>query len=67
VFLPSGSPHLNPVEQVWKQLKRTMSPIIVQDEEEFHALVKDVYERITRRVSYAKKWAKEFLDFRKLL
>jgi transposase len=66
VFLPSGSPHLNPIEQVWKQLKWTMSPIIVQDEEEFHVLVKDVYERITRRVSYAKKWAKEFLNFRKL-
>jgi transposase len=66
VFLPSGSPHLNPIEQVWKQLKWTMAPIIVENEAEFHDLVKDVFERVTRRVSYAKKWAKKFLDFQKL-
>lgn len=66
VFLPSGSPHLNPIEQVWKQLKWTMAPIIVEDEQEYHELVKDVFEQVTRRVSFAKKWAEEFLDFQKL-
>ena len=44
VFLPSGSPHLNPIEQVWKYLKWTMTPIIVEDEDEFHELVKDAFE-----------------------
>lgn len=66
VFLPSGSPHLNPIEQVWKQLKWTMAPIIIEDEDEFHDLVKDVFEQVTQRVSFAKKWAKKFLDFQKL-
>jgi transposase len=33
IFLPSGSPHLNPIEQVWKQLKSTMSSIIVRQYE----------------------------------
>jgi transposase len=66
VFLPSGSPHLNPIEQVWKQLKWTMSPIIVHNEREFHELVKDVFGQVTQRVSFAKKWAKKFLDFGKL-
>jgi len=66
IFLPSGSPHLNPIEQVWKQLKWTMSPIIVGDEDEFHELVKDVFERVTQRVSYAKKWCEKFLSFQKL-
>jgi len=66
IFLPSGSPHLNPIEQVWKQLKWTMSPIIVGDEDEFHELVKDVFEQVTQRVSYAKKWCEKFLDFQKL-
>ncbi|WP_313690516.1 IS630 family transposase [Halobellus marinus] len=66
IFLPSGSPHLNPIEQVWKQLKWTMAPIIVTDEDEFHDLVKDVFEKVTQRVSYAKKWCKKFLDFQKL-
>jgi len=66
IFLPSGSPHLNPIEQVWKQLKWTMSPIIVGDENEFHELVKDVFEQVTQRVSYAKKWCEKFLNFQKL-
>lgn len=43
-----------------------MSPIIVDDEDEFHALVQDVFEQLTQRVSFAKKWAENFLDFQKL-
>ena len=66
IFLPSGSPHLNPIEQVWKQLKWMMAPIIVEDEDEFHELVKDVFERVTERVSYAKQWCEKFLNFQKL-
>ena len=66
VFLPSGSPHLNPIEKVWDQLKWTMSPIIVQDEAEFHELVKDVFEQVTHQISFAKKWAEKFLDFQKI-
>jgi transposase len=30
VFLPVGSPDLNPIEQVWKQLKWVASPLIVE-------------------------------------
>ena len=66
VFLPSGSPHLNPIEQVWKQLKWTMAPIIVDDEDEFHELVKDVFVQVTQRVSFARSWCEKFLDFQKL-
>ena len=66
IFLPSGSPHLNPIEQVWKYLKWTMAPIIVDDEDEFHELVKDVFDRVTQRISFAKTWCEKFLDFQKL-
>jgi len=54
VFLPSGSPHLNPIEQVWKYLKWTIASIIVEDEDEFHELVKDVFDQVTQRISFAK-------------
>jgi transposase len=66
VFLPSGSPHLNPIEQVWKHLKWTMAPIIVENEDEFHELVKDTFEYLTQRVSYAKQWTEDFLNLQKL-
>ena len=65
IFLPSGSPHLNPIEQVWKHLKWTMAPIIVEDEDEFHELVKNVFNQVTQRISFAKNWCEKFLDFQK--
>ena len=54
VFLPSGSPHPNSIEQVWKYLKWTMAPIIVEDEDELHELVKDVFDQLTQRISFAR-------------
>ena len=35
IFIPSGSPHLTPIEKVWDYLKWTMCPITVDDEDEF--------------------------------
>jgi transposase len=64
VFLPVGSPDLNPIEQVWKQLKWVASPLIVESAAEFRALVEDVFERLTDRLSFAKRWIDDFLGSR---
>ena len=66
IFIPSGSPHLNPIEQVWKYLKWTMAPIVVENEPEFKDLVQETFEKITERIGFAKKWCEKFLDFQKL-
>jgi transposase len=66
IFIPSGSPHLNPIEKAWDYLKWTMCPIVVEDEEEFKDLVQETFEQITERISFAKKWCEKFLDFQKL-
>jgi len=66
IFLPSGSPHLNPIEKAWDFLKWTMCPIIVEDEDEFKDLVQDTFGKITERISFAKKWCEKFLNFQKL-
>ena len=66
IFIPSGSPHLNPIENVWDYLKWTMAPIIVEDESAFKELVKETFEQITERISFAQKWCEKFLDFQKL-
>ena len=68
IFLPSGSPHLNPIEQVWKYLKWTTAPIIVEDEDEFHELVKNVFDQVTQELVLRKTGVrsssicKSFLD-----
>jgi len=41
-------------DAVWKYLKWTMAPMIVEDEGESHELVKDVFDQVTQRVSFAK-------------
>ena len=66
IFIPSGSPHLNPIEKVWDYLKWTMCPITVDDEDEFKNLVQETFDQITERISFAKKWCQQFLDFQKL-
>jgi len=66
IFLPTSSPHLNPIEKVGDYLKWTMCPIIVENEEEFKDLVRETFEQITERVSFTKKWCQKFLDPRKL-
>jgi len=40
-----------------------MAPIVVENEAEFKDLVQETFEKITKCVSFAKKWWKQFLDF----
>lgn len=66
VFLPVASPHLNPIEQVWKSLKWNISPIVVSSTDEFRSLVRDSFQRLTRRVSFAEQWIENLIDIQKL-
>jgi transposase len=62
VFLPVGSPNLNPIEQVWKTLKRAASPIIVASEKSFRTLARRLFEKFTKRLAFAKSWIDKFLS-----
>jgi len=42
-----------------------MAPIIVEDEDEFVELVKDVFDQVTQRISFAKDWCQKLLDLQK--
>lgn len=56
VFLPVGSPHLNPIEPVWKSLKWESSPLIVEGEDEYRALLDDIFGQLTEKLSFAASW-----------
>ena len=66
VFLPVGSPNLNPIEPLWKSLKWSISPISVSSTEEFCSLVRDVFDDLTEKVSFAADWIERFLNIQKL-
>ena len=61
VFIPVGSPDLNPIEPVWKSLRWEASPLIVESAEHFRALVTDLFDRLTDRVGFAVSWIENFL------
>ena len=62
VFLPVGSPHLNPIEPVWKSLKWESSPLIVDGEDEYRALLDDIFGELTEKLSFAASWIDNHLS-----
>jgi putative transposase len=61
LHLPPYSPDLNPIEFVWKSVKRIVSNISpLQIEELENIILKSFYE-LTTSLSFAKNWIKTFI------
>lgn len=39
LFLPSYSPHLKPIEFIWKTIKREISPLFIETQEQLRELI----------------------------
>lgn len=61
VFLPPYSPHLNPIEFVWKTLKRSVSKIRFTDREDMTSLLGERFIKETAKTSYFAYWRALFL------
>ena len=61
VFLPPWSPDLNPIEQLWRCLKRDVSVAFFRSEEEFLAIIMSSFSRLSKRLSFASNWFSKFL------
>lgn len=60
VFLPPYSPDLNPVEFIWKTIKREVSVRFIQSKEHLRMIIKNEFIRIEGSISFAKKWIEKF-------
>lgn len=56
IYLPVGSPQLNPIEPVWKSLKWKSSPLIVEGEDEYRTLLAELFDQLTEKLSFAASW-----------
>ena len=61
VYLPPYSPDLNPIEWIFKSIKRVVSVAFIKSEWELKRLVMERFRKEARKVSYADKWLMAFL------
>jgi len=62
VFLPPYSPDLNPIEFIWKSIKRELSPLLIKTLEELTGVIKECFDRFSKSLSFARNWISEFLS-----
>lgn len=60
VFLPPYSPDLNPVEYIWKTIKKEVSVRFIQSKEQLRNIIKNEFMRVESSLSFARKWMETF-------
>lgn len=61
VFLPPYSPDLNPIEFIWKSIKREISSMFLMCKEELKEIVETLFYAFASSISFAKAWTEKFL------
>lgn len=70
VYLPPYSPDLNPIEYIWKSIKRVLSLTFVKTEDELKEQIKSSFKTFSKSLSFALGWIGFFLigtNFYKML
>jgi transposase len=60
VFLPPYSPDLNPIEYIWKSLKKLISEVFIESVESLKGFIKEKSSDLFKKSSYAKGWVKKY-------
>jgi len=61
VFLPPYSPDLNPIEYIWKSVKRIISRTFIRDLNHLKQVILDAFKKYGYSLSFAKAWIAKFL------
>jgi putative transposase len=63
VNLPPYSPDLNPIERIWKQVKKAISEqALIKTVEELEKIVSTTFESCCRKLSFAKSWVENIYN-----
>ena len=61
VFLPTYSPQLNPIEPVWKSVRRRISQIsFIGSEWKFRESIRTAFHQLAKRKTFMKEWLEVF-------
>jgi transposase len=61
ILLPPYSPKLNPIEQVWRIIKRELSKIYIKDATFLITKFKSNYNEIVGNITFYEGWIKKFI------
>lgn len=62
VYLPPYSPDLNPIEFIWKSIKRVVSREFIIDLDHMKEIIRRCFQKYAKKISFAKRWIKKFLN-----
>ena len=62
IHLPPYSPDLNPIEYIWKSIKRIISREFVDTLDEMKRKIAEAWKTLSGRLNFAKHWISEFLE-----
>jgi len=61
IFLPPYSPDLNPIEFIWKSIRRIISRTFIRDLDHLKQIIVDAFKTYGCSLSFAKAWIVKFL------
>jgi putative transposase len=61
IFLPPYSPDLNPIEFIWKSIKRVISHTFIKDLNHLRRIIFEKFQEYAKRLSFADSWIEKFL------
>ncbi|MCL0049413.1 IS630 family transposase [Dehalococcoidia bacterium] len=62
VFLPPYSPDLNPIEYIWKSIRRIISTAFIRQIDDIRNVIMGAFYRFSQKLSFAAGWVDRFLQ-----
>lgn len=63
VNLPAYSPNLNPIERIWKQVKRAISEeVVIENIEKLQQIIDATFRQCSQKISFAESWIENIFN-----